>query len=732
VHLATIALGDDGQRDQLLGEVASASYYEVVGLRAALGRTLGVADDTLGADPVAMLSDRYWRRRFGGDSGVLGRSVSINNRPYTIVGIASKRAIGSFVGAPIDVWLPLEPSLELLGPGASTDRTRRVLHVLGRLQHDVTAAQAQSDLEIIAPEVARARREQNLHLEIGPGTLVHGGRRAMAAWFLGIVMALGGLVLLLSAANVANLLLARAFARRRELAVRMALGAGRGRVVRQIAVESVALAALGGVAGLLAARWLTATFESVVLLPGFELRLDLAIDRRVFGFTAAATLAAGLAAALGPALSAAREDLLPALKDGAGVGGSRRASRLRGALVIAQVAVSTVLLVAAGLLGKSARTAAAANLGFQTSRTFATDVDLQALGYTEARGREFYRQLVARTTAIPGVAAVSLANRAPLDSSTPTTRVALDAVDSGRAMGAPSAESATALEATYHVIGPRYFDTVRMPIVAGRAFTNDDREEGVAVAIVNESLARRLWPGEGPAKTVGRTFRLLAGTGTERRDVAGPVEVVGVARDAKYRTVGEDPQPHLYLPFEQHYGPSFSLLVRAASDALPVAAVQAEMGRLDAAVQGFFTRTLVEHTRVSLLPVRLAASVAAVVGCIALGLGAVGLYGVIACVVGERTRELGVRMALGASRGEIARDVVRRAGRFAAVGCGAGLVLAALGSRGIASLLYDVSPTDPEVYGAVSLALIAVTLLAAWIPARRAAAIDPLVALRAE
>lgn len=735
VHLATIALDADGQRDQLLGEIASASYFEVIGIRAALGRTPGPADDTRGAAAVALLSHRYWQRRFGGDAGVLSRSVSINNRPFTIVGVADERAIGSFVGAPVDVWLPLEPSLDLLGPGASTDRSRRVLQLLGRLRHDVAAAQAQSELAIVAPELARERRDETLRLEVGPGTLLHGGRRALAAWFLGIVMALVGLVLLVSAANVANLLLARALGRRRELAVRMALGAGRGRLVRQIAAETLALAALGGVAGLLAARWLTAAFESVVLLPGFELRLDLAPDARVLGFTAAATLAAGLAAGLAPALSAARDDLVPALKDGSGIAGSRRGSRLRGALVIAQVAVSTVLLVAAGLLAKSGRAAAAVDLGFQTSGTFATDIDLQAHGYTEARGREFYRQLVARAAALPGVAAVSLANRAPLDSSTPTTRIALDGADAGspgRMTGAAGADAGTALEATYHVVGPRYFETVRMAILAGRTFTEEDRESGRPVAMINESLARRLWPGEMPARAVGRTFRLLPGTATERREIAGPVEVVGVARDAKYRTIGEDPQPHLYLPFEQHYGPASSLLVRGAAEPLPIAAVQAEIARLDPAVQGFFTRTLVEHTRVSLVPVRLAASVAAAVGIIALALGAVGLYGVIACVVNERTRELGVRMALGAGPGEIARDVVRRAGTLAAAGCAAGLGIAAVAGRGIASLLYGVSPTEPAVYASVAMALLVVALLAAWIPARRAAAIDPLIALRAE
>jgi len=294
VNLATMALEADGQRDQLVGEIASGGYFEVIGLRAELGRTLGGGDDRRGAPPAALISHRYWTWRFARDPAVAGRPISINNRPYTIAGIADARATGSFLGAPVDVWVALEPSLDLFGPDTANDRTRRVLNLLGRLAPGATGPQAQGELDTAARELAQSRKEEKLRLEFGPGTLLHGGRRTMAAVFLGVVMALVALVLLVAAASVANLLLARALSRRREMALRTALGAGRGRLIRQLVAESLAPAALGGAAGMILSLWLSATFGSVPFIPGFELRLDLSPDLRVLGSTAALSLVAGL------------------------------------------------------------------------------------------------------------------------------------------------------------------------------------------------------------------------------------------------------------------------------------------------------------------------------------------------------------------------------------------------------------------------------------------------------
>jgi predicted permease len=722
VNLATMALEVDGQRDQLVGEIASGGYFDVIGMRAAAGRRLFAADDRRGAPPAAVISYRYWTRRFNGDPSVVGRHVSINNRPYTIVGVADASVRGSFVGAPVDAWVPLEPSLELFGPGTAENRTRRVLGLIGRLAPEATVPQAHGELEAAAVELGRIR-EETLRLELGPGTLLHGGRRTMAAVFLGVVMALVGLVLLVAAANVANLLLARALSRHREVAVRAALGAGRGRLVRQLIVESLALAMVGGAAGWILSLWLTGAFGSVALLPGFELRLDLTPDLRVFGFTAALTVVAGLAAGVAPALSVTRGDVVAALKEGSGAGGTRQATRLRSALVVAQISVSAMLLVAAGLLTKSARAAAAIDLGFETAGAVATDLDLEGPGYTEPRGIEFYRQLLARITALPDVDFAALSNRAPLDVSTPTLRVTREPGMAGMT------DRTSGFEATYHVIGGAYFDTVRMPLVAGRSFDNRDHASATQTAIVNETLARRLFE---RIDVLGERFTLIAGTATERRrEISGTVEIVGVARDAKYRTVGEAPQPHVYLPLDQHYGPGMTLLVRSNAGSPPTTAIHDAIASLDPAVQGFFTRTLVEHTRVALVPASLASWVSAAVGLIALALGAVGLYGVIACLVGERTRELGVRMALGASRRTIARHVLGRAGRLAVIGIVLGLGVATVGGRALSGLLY-VSPFDPVVLLTVALTLGGVALLAAWLPAHRASRVDPLVALRGD
>jgi predicted permease len=725
VHLAPVAFSADEQRDQLLAEIASGGYFDIRGLRAGAGRMLSALDDRRGAPPAAVISHRYWQRRFSSDSSVIGRSVLVNNRPYTIVGIADARAAGSFVGAPVDVWVALEPSLPLLGVQVATDRAQRVLTLIGRLAPAANGPQVRGELETVARDITRAHGRDKITLETGPGTLLHGGRRSMAVWFLGIVMGLVGLVLLVAAANVANLLLARTLERRRDAAVRMALGAGRGRLVRQAIAEVFALAVCGGAAGLLLTEWITTAFGSVALLPGFELRLDLAPDVRVFAFTAVITLLTGLVAAVAPALSAGRGDVLPALKGASGTAAGREAGRLRSALVVAQVAVSVVLLVAAGLLVRSAGAAAAIDVGFDRAGIVATDIDLEPHGYTEATGREFYRQLVVRTAALPGVQAASVANRAPLDSSTPTLRVSEEA---GLATG-PST-----LEVTYHVIGPQYFEAVGIPITAGREFTPHDQETSPLVVIVNQTLARRL-AGEHalPESVLGRRFELLAGTATERRrDITGTVEIVGVASDAKYRTIGEAAQPHIYLPFEQHYGPGLTLLVRSRVEPAPISAIHRTVAALDPDVQGFFTRTLDEHTRVALLPARLAASVSAIVGAIALALGAVGLYGVIACLVTERTREMGIRMALGASRRMISRQVLARAGVLASAGVVIGLVLATLAGRAIAGLLYGVSPVDLATFTGVILVLGIVTIAAAWIPARRAASIDPIIALRGD
>ena len=718
VHLATIALRSPGRQDQLLGELASASYFRIRPARVVRGRPLQGPDDAAGAPPAAMVSARYWTRELAGDPEIVGRAVTINGRPFTIVGVAAADFAGSFIGAPVDVWLPLEQTLTFLGPGATEGSSVRALTLFARLPRGIGVEQARASLGMVERGIAELRGERaGIRLDLPPGQLLHGSQRGMAVALLAIIGALTVAVLVIAASNVANLLLGRALAQRSETATRLALGARVGRIVRQQLVESLLLASLGGAGGFLIAWWVAVTFGAVVLLPGFELRLDLAPDWRVVAVTFGLIASAAAVATLAPALAAARNDPASWLKDGRGSIGSPRAARIRSVLVVTQVAVASLVAVAACLLVKSGSAASRLDLGFRTEGTFATDVDLRTAGYTDARARTFYRLLEDKVAAVPGVRAVALANRAPLDSSTPGLRVADE-----RTVG-PSPGEGSMLEASYTLVSPAYFDTVAVRLVAGRVFERSSR-----AVVVNEALARRLWPAIEPLAALGARIQ-VAGLGGGPL-IAGSVEVVGIARDAKYRTLGEARQPHVYLPVETFFAPDLTLLVHAPGGPPPAAAVQAAMASIDPAIQGFFTRTLDEHTRVSRAPARFAAAASGLAGAVAAVLAAVGLYGVIFCLVSERRREFGLCLALGASPAGLTWQVMTHGLRLTVAGAGIGLAGAAGVSPFLSGWLYGTSATDPLVYGSVVLATVAITLCACYFPARAAARIDPLVALR--
>jgi putative ABC transport system permease protein len=536
---------------------------------------------------------------------------------------------------------------------------------------------------------------------------------------------IGGLtvaVLLIAASNVANLLLGRALAQRSEIATRLAIGAGIFRLVRQRLVESLVLAAAAGLCGLLISYWVANAFSAVALLPGFELRLDLAPDWRVLAVTLGCAMAASAVATLGPSLAATRSDPVVWLKEGGGSIGSVRASRFRSGLVVAQVAIASLVAVAACLLVKSGGAAARLDLGFRTEGTFATDIDLRAAGYSEARARAFYQVLLEKAAAVPGVRSVALANRAPLDSSTPILRI----TDEQSGPMAPDDE--TALDASSYFVSSRYFETVAVPLLAGRALDPRDSRLGSRGVVINETLVRRLWPGQPPGNALGRRIG-VRGLGSPPA-IEGNLEVIGVARDAKYRTLGEDRQPHVYLDVEQFFAPDLTLLVHAPGVPPPVMATQAVIAGIDPSIQGFFTRTLEEHTRVSLAPARFAAAASGVVGAVAGTLGAVGLYGVIFCLVSERRRELAMCLALGATPAGLTRAVLGQGLRLAAIGVAIGLAGAVLATPLLADLLYETSPTDPVIYGAVLLGGLIVALGASYGPARAASRVDPITAMR--
>ena len=754
-NLATLLLTADNRTDQLIGEIASARYLSLRGIRVSQGRLLTDADDRPAAPPVAVISDALWRRRFGAEP-VVGRQVLMNRSTYTIVGVADPSAIGSFIGAPVDVWLPIGSSGTALGSRWDVDRSQRTLALIGRLRSGVTREQARGELQLIANAIAREfTPELRPIIDVLPGTLATGDQRRLAQIFLSLLLGLVALVLVIACANVGNLLLARVLGRRRELAIRVALGATRWRLARMLAIEGALIAAASGAGALSLSLWTARTLANISPLPTLTLRLDVRSDARVFAFTVLAALATAAILALVGTLQAMNPDITPALKEDATASiGGRRPARMRAALATMQITVSLLLVIGAALFVRSVREAAAIDLGFDPRGVVVLDVDASA-GRTNAESLRLFQDVLRRVERLQSVTAAAVSTRAPLDSSTPLIHV------NAHEPIATAGEN-TSPEASFMVVSPRYFDVVKTPLVTGRAFAETDDADRPSVAIINETLAASLWPfgsaqgrpldpsrasGSSQAESrddsahgagaVGRRLWLEAAATTGIRDenVRGsvPCLVVGVARDSKYRTLGEQRQGHVYLPFAQQPRRGMAILVRATDPPDRIAsAVQAVLRTVDPNVQGFFTRTLTEHVAVSTLPVRLAAGLAIGLAALALALSLVGLYSLVSFLVAERTHEIGLRKALGADTMAVLRLVAGYGVKVALLGLAVGIPAAIASTRLLRGLLYGVSPTDPLVFVGVSAAVLAVAIAACCVPARRAIRLDPLVALRSE
>jgi predicted permease len=738
VNLATLLLTADNRTDQLIGEIASARYLPLRGIRVSHGRLLTDADDRPEAPPVAVISDALWRRRFGAEP-IVGRQVLMNRATYTIVGVAEPSAIGSFIAAPVDVWLPIESSGTALGSRWNVDRTQRALAVMGRLRAGVTSARAQAELQLIADSIARdfgdeGRSAQSTAsvptgpvIDVLPGTLATGDQRRLAQMFLTLLLGLVALVLVIACANVGNLLLARVLGRRRELAIRLALGASRSRLARMLAVEGALIAAAGGAGALILSNWTGRALANISPLPTLTLRLDVRSDVRVFAFTALAALAAAVILSAVGTLQAMKPDIAPALKEDATASmGGRRPARLREALATVQITVSLLLVIGAALFVRSVGEAGAIDLGFDPRGVVVLDVDASA-GRTNPESRQMFHEVLQRVERLRGVTAAAVSSRAPLDSSTPLIHVnANEPIASAGEGASPTA--------SFMVVSTRYFDVVKTSLAAGRAFAETDDADRPAVAIVNETLAAHLWPG---ADALGRRLWVEAAATTGIRDegVRGAVScvVIGVAKDSKYRTLGEQRQGHVYLPFAQQPRRGMAILVRAVDPPDRIAsAVQDVLRTVDPNVQGFFTRTLTEHVAVSTLPVRLAAGLAIGVAALAVALSLIGLYSLVSFLVAERTHEIGLRKALGADTFAVLRLVAGDGIKLALLGLAVGIPAAIASTRLLQGLLYGVSPTDPVVFVGVSIAILVVATIACCVPARRAMRVDPLVALRSE
>ncbi|MBX6363369.1 MAG: ABC transporter permease [Gemmatimonadetes bacterium] len=710
--------------ERLFGEIVSANYFDVLGVRPALGRFfLPQEAGAAGGHPVVVLGWGLWQRAFGGSRDVIGRTVRLSGVPLTVVGVAPPGFRGSIRGLALEVWVPFSADRALLGfrPEGRGDRG---LFVTARLRPGVTVAEAQARLDLIARQLHAAYAQEWTDVRGRPRVLtavperlsrVPPMARGPVVGFMALLMAIVAIVLLIACANVANLLLARAAGRQREVAIRLALGATRRRLVRQLLVESLLLALAGGALGVLVARWTTA------LLAGFHppidvpLALDLRVDGAVLGFGLLLSVATAVAFGLAPALRVTRPDLVPALRDeGSTVRAGGRRFGLRNLLVIGQVAGSLVLLVAGSLFLRTLRQATRIDAGFDPENLLLVAFDLTAERYDPARAADFYRRLEERVSALPGVRAVTLAQWVPLG---------LDFARRGLVVEGYQARPGEDLEQGFNVVGDDYFRTLGTRIVRGRALDERDHAGAPLAVVVNESFARRYWPGADP---LGKHI------GWEGPD-GRMAEVVGIAQDGKYRSLGEEPRPYFYIAAAQVDARDLTLHVRTAGDPRAlVPAVRAAVRELAPGLPIAKLTTLREQVAVSLLPQRLAAVVLGVLGAGALLLAVVGLHGVVAYAVSLRTRELGIRVALGARPADIQRMVLADGMRLVAIGAAVGLALALAASRLLRGFLLGGDGADPVAFVAVPLLLAGVALVSAYIPARRAGRVDPMEALRVE
>jgi macrolide transport system ATP-binding/permease protein len=717
-NFSPLSLSHDGINERLWGYVVTGNYFDVLGINAVLGRTISPDDDQLpGAHPVSVISYKCWQRRFGGDTNVIGKSVFVNSRSYTIIGVAPQGFDGTEIVASPEMWFPMAMQSQIIvGSNWLDVRSAENVFVQGRRKPGVSEAQAQAAVNALALQLEREYPEINEGKRVlltSPG-MTRGLMRGPVVGFTGLLMLMVGLVLLLACTNLANLLLARANERRREVAVRLALGASRFRLIRQLLTESILLAVAGGALGLLLALWLAdlaRAFQPPVDVP---LSIDLHIDHRVLIFTGAVSLLTGVLFGLLPALQSTKTDLVATLKDEFAVGGHRR-SWLKNSLIVFQVALSLVLLVGGGLMLRSLQRTQMIDLGFDPHNAVSLSFDLRLQGYDEVRGKEFQKRLLERVRALPGVQSAGTADMIPVDLHFSRESIFIEGQ-------APERET-TAPRALTSRISPGYFSAISTPLVQGREFSEQDDDKATRVAIVNETFARRFWPNEDP---IGKRFA----TGSAD---SPKLQVIGVARDGKYAGLQEDPRPFVYHSVLQSYSGATSLVIRAETNSPQVmAAARREIQQLDAHLPISSAQTLDEHLSLPLLPARLAASLLGSFGVLALVLAAIGVYGVMAYTISKRTREIGIRMALGAQKADVLKLVISQGVWLTLTGVAIGLAASFAVTRLMKSMLFGVSATDPLTFAGVALLLTTVALLACYIPARRATKVDPMIALRYE
>ncbi|HEX9895918.1 MAG TPA: ADOP family duplicated permease, partial [Gemmatimonadales bacterium] len=710
---ASIATDDEPRLR--LGMLVSGNYFRMLRTQPALGRFFGPDEDAGPGGPrVVVLSHTEWRDRFAGDPGILGRSIRVNGEPFTVIGVAEAGFRGHSGLLEVSLFVPVT-----LDPVVSHRQILEVrnsgwLEMVGRRGPGVSLERAEAALSTNYAATGRAAgRDWDRAVDLREWAPVEAPIVGPVTGFLGLLLVLAGLILLIASANVANVLLARAAARAREIAVRLAIGANRSRLVRQLLTESVVLFAVGGVGGTLLAIWATGLLSGLRPPVGIPLLLEFPLDIRVLLIALAVTLTVGLLFGLVPALQSTRPDLSIALKEQPSLARVGR-FRLRTAFVAAQVGGTTLLLVVAGLFVRALGRAGDIDIGFEPANVHALLFELEVRYPDAAQAPALVERMEERLGMVPGVLGVGAVRNVPLTRSRSETVIAIE----GRA-----AEPGVGwFQTDFSQVTPGYFAVAGVPILKGRGFGPADREGAAAVAIVNQTLAGRVWPGE---EVVGKVFRFgSVEDGT-------PTTIIGVARNAKYNSLGEDPVSMVYVPFAQQPERSIALLAQLAPGSPdPTPAMAAAVREVDQFLPIVQNAPLTELIGLALLPNRMAVVVATLFGATGLTLAAVGLYGLLAFVVSRRRREIGIRMALGATAGRVRNMILRDGMKPVLLGLGLGFLAAAMLARLLGSLLYGLSPLDPMTYGTIALLLTGVALAASLVPARRATVGDPVDVLR--
>jgi len=727
-RVSLVGLSVDGKGDHCVISRVTGNFFSTAGIRPAVGRLILPGEgQTPGADPVFVLGYNYWQKRFGGDKNVVGKQAEMDGHPVTIVGVAPKGFPGMFAFMNMDGYVPLSATAGLGGNSPVeemwTHREERSLQLKGRLKPGVDLKQAAASLQVVAQRLADQHPESDkgLRLSVFPERLARpepdpdGTIPKVSAAFT----VLAALVLLVACFNIANILLVRATARQREMAIRTAIGAGWGRLVRQSLTESLLLAVLGGAGGLLLGWWASSFLSSLPLGTDLPIQLNFQLDATVFLFTAVVVLLAAVVVGIVPALPLAKTDVNSVLREGGrGASEGRQRNFMRSALVVAQLAGSLLLLVVAGLFVRSLGKAEKLYLGFAPDHVIDVAVDIHQIGYQEAQGKEFYRSAEERIRALPGVVSVTQAFSVPMG--------LIGAQDQVIADEHPLESGQVAPDVFDNYVTPSYFETLRIALQRGRTFTDADNEKAPHVAVINETMARTFWPNK---DALGRRFK------TKDSDHKwAEFEVIGIVQDGKYKGIVEDPMPFFYKPLAQEYMSLRNIQVRTSLPPenleLQIASTIRELApglpvtvkTMDEELQGlngymFF---------------RLGAQLSGTMGLLGLLLAVVGVYSVVSYAAAQRTHEIGIRMALGAESRDVLKMVLSRSLVMIAIGVAVGLLISFAGARAIASLLVGVSPSDPVTFGGVMLLLLGVALLACLIPAYRATRVDPLVALRYE